>query len=156
MASKFSYTLMGSYFSPTAPPFCFWNSMYRSVLAKNASADESGVVVSLCISVVINSISPWMVATVICGLPFSKKYKYLQANKTKVIYLPSRRKQYSNVTKLWTISEHKNYLFSISMKRETGPVLPLVAFDICWAAFAILNARFRQSITLVHQEEKSD
>ena len=86
---------MGSYFSPTAPPFCFWNSMYRSVLAKKASADESGVVVSLCISVVINSIRPWMVATVICGLPFSKKYKYLQANKTKNEE-PTRRKPYSN------------------------------------------------------------
>lgn len=52
------------------------------------------------------------------------------------------------------ILKQKDYLFSISMKSDTGPVLPLVAFDICWAAFAILNARFRQSITLIQQGEK--
>lgn len=71
------HTLIGPYFSPTAPPFCFWNWMYRNVLAKKASAAESGVVVSLCISVVISSIRLWIAATLIWGFPFSKKYKYL-------------------------------------------------------------------------------
>lgn len=68
-----SHALMASYFSPTAPPFCFWNWMYRIVLARKASADGSGEVESLCISVVINSSRPWIVETVIWGFPFSKK-----------------------------------------------------------------------------------
>ena len=40
------------------------------------------------------------------------------------------------------------YLFNISMKSMTDPLLPRVALAICWAALAILKARFKQSITL--------
>jgi hypothetical protein len=40
------------------------------------------------------------------------------------------------------------YLFKISINRVTDPLLPLVALAICWAAFAILKARFKQSRTL--------
>jgi len=72
------YTLIGPNFSPTTPPFCFWNWMYRIVLAKKASDAGSGVVESLCISLAINSTSPWIAALVTCGFPFSKKYRYLK------------------------------------------------------------------------------
>jgi hypothetical protein len=52
--------------------------MYRIVLAKKASDAGSGVVESLCISLVINSTSPWIAALATCGFPFSKKYRYLK------------------------------------------------------------------------------
>jgi len=42
-------------------------------MARKASADGYREVESLCISVVINSSSPWIVETVIWGFPFSKK-----------------------------------------------------------------------------------
>lgn len=45
-------------------------------------------------------------------------------------------------------SSSVHHLFSISIKSKADPLLPLVAFAICWTAFAILNARFRQSKTL--------
>lgn len=67
------HALIESYFSPIAPPFCFWNWMYRIVLAKKASEGGSGVVDSLCISLVINSIKPWIAELVTCEFPFSKK-----------------------------------------------------------------------------------
>lgn len=67
-----------SYFSPMLPPFCFWNSMYRRVLAKKASADGSDALLSFCFSVLISSIKSWMTVFVICGIPFSKKYRYLK------------------------------------------------------------------------------
>jgi len=40
-------------------------------------------------------------------------------------------------------------LFSISTKSVTGPLLPRVTLAICWAALAILKARFKQSRTLL-------
>jgi len=46
--------------------------MYLSVLAKKGSEAGRADAESLCISVLINSISPWIVALVICGFPFSK------------------------------------------------------------------------------------
>lgn len=64
---------MGSYFSPIAPPFFFWNSMYRFVLAKKALAAGSRVVDSLCIALVINSMRLCIAEAVICVFPFSKK-----------------------------------------------------------------------------------
>ena len=67
-----------SYFSPMLPPFCFWNSMYRKVLEKKASVDGSATVLSLCFSLLISSIKSWITVFVICGIPFSKKYKYLK------------------------------------------------------------------------------
>lgn len=73
-----NHTLRGSYFSPMAPPFCFWNWMYLNVLAKKASAAGSDVVLSLCISVVINSIKPSIAEILISEFPFSKKYRYLR------------------------------------------------------------------------------
>lgn len=72
-----------SYFSPMLPPFCFWNSMYRKVLEKNASVDGSATELSLCFSVLINSIKSWITVFVICGIPFSKKYKYLKMVKAQ-------------------------------------------------------------------------
>lgn len=39
-------------------------------------------------------------------------------------------------------------LFKISTNRITGPLLPRATLAICWAAFAILSARFKQSKTL--------
>lgn len=131
-----------SYFSPMLPPFCFWNSMYRNVLEKNASVDGSATELSLCISVLINSIKSWITVFVICGIPFSKKYKYLKMGiarglLTQINYPPENIKSSSRV-----------YLFKISINRVTDPLLPLVALAICWAAFAILKARFKQRRTL--------
>lgn len=34
------------------------------------------------------------------------------------------------------------------MKSMTDPLLPRVAVAICWTAFAILKARFKQNMTL--------
>lgn len=52
--------------------------MYLNVLAKKASAAGSDVVLSLCKSVVINSIKPSIAETLISEFPFSKKYRYLR------------------------------------------------------------------------------
>jgi hypothetical protein len=52
--------------------------MYLRVLAKKASADGSDVWLSFCFSVLISSIKSWITVFVICGIPFSKKYRYLK------------------------------------------------------------------------------
>lgn len=101
------HTLMGSYFSPIAPPFCFWNWIYRNVLAKKASADGSDVVLSLCISVVINSTRSLIALLVIWGFPFSKKYKYLKITIISVhgpIYQPKDGNDKSSVSFQFTCS----------------------------------------------------
>ena len=67
------HTLIDAYFSPIAPPFCFWNCIYRNVLVKNASEVGFTLLESLCNSFVINSTNPWIAALVIWGFPFSKK-----------------------------------------------------------------------------------
>lgn len=50
--------------------------------------------------------------------------------------------------------DRSRYLFNISMNSITGPLLPLVAFAICCAAFAILKARFKQRRTLNNKVQK--
>ena len=86
-----------SYFSPMLPPFCFWNSMYRKVLEKKASVDGSATVLSLCFSLLISSIKSWITVFVICGIPFSKKYKYLKMVKLRgftqaeILYTPENK-----------------------------------------------------------------
>jgi hypothetical protein len=132
-----------SYFSPMLPPFCFWNSMYRKVLEKNASVDGSATELSLCFSVLINSIKSWITVFVICGIPFSKKYKYLKMVKARGLLTQKSIIHQKNIK-----SSSRVYLFKISINRVADPLLPLVALAICWAAFAILKARFKQRRTL--------
>lgn len=77
----------------------------------------------------------------------------------KAIYLPwleaGTKVNGQKLSKTLKWLESEPYLFSISTKSVEEPVLPRAAFDICWAAFAILRARFRHIRTLVKRIKES-